>query len=131
MVLALFGASGVFGQLQDALNTICGVNPKPGGGVMSFLRARFLSLTMVGGVCFLLLASLTVETVLRGLSDCLKQVLPGGHILALALFLVFDLAVVVLLTYGTRVEPQEHAVKIEKIEKVLTNSQGCPRHNIL
>jgi membrane protein len=30
--LALFGASGVFGQLQDALNTIWGVKAKPGEG---------------------------------------------------------------------------------------------------
>jgi membrane protein len=97
VVLALFGASGVFGQLQDALNTIWGVKPKPGGGIMGFLRTRFLSFAMVGGVCFLLLASLTVETVLRGFSDYLRNVMPGGHILALALFLIFDLAVIVLL----------------------------------
>src|SRR5881392_2219449 len=32
IALALFGASGVFGQLQDALNTIWGVKAKPGGG---------------------------------------------------------------------------------------------------
>jgi hypothetical protein len=37
VVLALFGASGVFGQLQDALNTIWGVKPKPGGGLMGFI----------------------------------------------------------------------------------------------
>jgi membrane protein len=97
VVLALFGASGVFGQLQDALNTIWGVKPKPGGGIMGFIRTRFLSFAMVGGVCFLLLVSLTVETVLRGFSDYLKNVMPGGHILALILFLLFDLAVIVLL----------------------------------
>jgi membrane protein len=97
VVLALFGASGVFGQLQDALNTIWGVKPKPGGGLMGFIRTRFLSFAMVGGVCFLLLVSLTVETILRGFSDYLKNVMPGGHILALALFLIFDLAVVILL----------------------------------
>jgi membrane protein len=202
VVLALFGASGVFGQLQDALNTIWGVKPKPGGGIMGFIRTRFLSFAMVGGVCFLLLVSLTVETVLRGLSDYLKQAMPGGHVLALALFLIFDLAVVILLfamifrylpdakiawrdvwvgatltavlfvlgkfvlglylgsgaagsaygaasslitlllwiyyaaqillfgaeftqvyanTYGTRVEPQKHAIKVQVLEKVLTN----------
>jgi membrane protein len=97
VVLALFGASGVFGQLQDALNTIWGVKPKPGGGLMGFIRTRFLSFAMVGGVCFLLLVSLTVETVLRGFSDYLKNVMPGGHILALALFLIFDLGVIILL----------------------------------
>src|SRR6266513_5314554 len=39
--LALFGASGVFGQLQDALNTIWGVKAKPGECIVSFIRARF------------------------------------------------------------------------------------------
>jgi len=97
VVLALFGASGVFGQLQDALNTIWGVKPKPGGGLWVFIRTRFLSFAMGGGVCFLLLVSLTVESILRGFNDYLKNMLPGGHILALAVFLVFDLAVIVLL----------------------------------
>jgi membrane protein len=73
VVLALFGASGVFGQLQDALNTIWGVKPKPGGGVMGFIRTRFLSFAMVGGVCFLLLVSLTVEILLRPIFDSLKN----------------------------------------------------------
>jgi membrane protein len=97
VVLALFGASGVFGQLQDALNTIWGVKPKPGGGLVGFVRTRFLSFAMVGGVCFLLLVSLTVETLLRGLSEFLKGAMPGGDVLALVLFLLFDLAVVILL----------------------------------
>jgi membrane protein len=97
VVLALFGASGVFGQLQDALNTIWGVKPKPGGGVMGFIRTRFLSFAMVGGVCFLLLVSLTVEILLRGFSAYLKNVMPGGDILALTLFLLFDVAVVISL----------------------------------
>src|SRR5205814_258670 len=43
IALALFGASGVFGQLQDALNTIWGVKAKPERGIWRFLRARFLS----------------------------------------------------------------------------------------
>jgi membrane protein len=97
IIVALFGASGVFGQLQDALNTIWGVKPKPGGGIWGFLRARFLSFAMVGGVCFLLLVSLTVESVLRGLNTYLENILPGGHFLALAIFFIFDLAVIILL----------------------------------
>ena len=95
--MALFGASGVFGQLQDALNTIWGVKPKPGGGIMGFIRTRFLSFAMVGGVCFLLLVSLTIETALRGFSVYLRNVMPGGDIVALALFLIFDLTIIILL----------------------------------
>ena len=78
IALALFGASGVFGQLQDALNTIWGVKAKPGGGVWGFLRVRFLSFAMVGGVCFLLLVSLTLESVLKGFSHYVQATLPGA-----------------------------------------------------
>jgi membrane protein len=64
---------------------------------MGFIRTRFLSFAMVGGVCFLLLVSLTVETLLRGLRQYLQNMMPGGDIVALTLFLLFDMAVVVLL----------------------------------
>jgi hypothetical protein len=73
ILIALFGASGVFGQLQDALNTIWAVKPKPGQGIWGFIRARFLSFAMVGGVCFLLLVSLTLENLLRGLHSYLQK----------------------------------------------------------
>jgi membrane protein len=97
ILLALFGASGVFGQLQDALNTIWGVKAKPGGGIWGFLRSRFLSFAMVGGVCFLLLVSLTLESVLKGFSHYIQGVLPGGVVIAMAVYWTFDLAVVILL----------------------------------
>ncbi|PYI76125.1 MAG: ribonuclease BN, partial [Verrucomicrobia bacterium] len=90
-------ASGVFGQLQDALNTVWGVKAKPGGGIWTFVRSRFLSFAMVGGVCFLLLVSLTLETVLKGFSHWVQGIFPGGIVLALIVYWVFDLAVVILL----------------------------------
>lgn len=97
VVVALFGASGVFGQLQEALNTIWSVKPKPGAGLLGFIRTRFLSFAMVAGVCFLLLVSLTVESALRGLNDYLKNIMPGADVLAFALFALSDLAVITLL----------------------------------
>jgi len=95
--LALFGASGVFGQLQDALNTIWGVKAKPGASIREFLRARFLSFAMVAGVCFLLLVSLVIEAVLKALSDSLSTSLPGGTGVALGIYFIFDLFVVAFL----------------------------------
>jgi len=97
ILLALFGASGVFGQLQDALNTIWGVKAKPGAGILGFLRLRFLSFAMVGGVCFLLLVSLTFESMLKGFSHYVQAVLPGGIVIAMAVYWIFDVAVVILL----------------------------------
>jgi membrane protein len=67
----LFGASGVFGQLQDALNTIWEVEPKPGRGMMGIIRDRFISFTMVLGIGFLLMVSLVVSAALAGLNEYL------------------------------------------------------------
>lgn len=64
----LLGAGGVVGQLQTSLNTIWGVEPKPGQGVRGFLRQRFLSLAMVMGIGFLLLVSLIISAAITGLS---------------------------------------------------------------
>lgn len=90
-IVLLFGAAGLFGQLQDALNTIWEVNP-PGGGIWSIIRRRFLSFTMVLGTSFLLLASLVVSTVLSaitrwidgGANGCVAQI---GHFL-LSFFII-------------------------------------------
>jgi membrane protein len=97
IMVGVFGASGVFGQLQDALNTIWEVKPKPEGGIWAFVRARFLSFAMVGGICFLLLVSLTVESLIQGFGRYFQSMFPGGHFLALAVFFLFDLAVILLL----------------------------------
>jgi membrane protein len=55
VAVLLFGASGVFGELQDALNTIWEVKPKPGRGIWGAIKDRFFSFSMVFGVAFLLL----------------------------------------------------------------------------
>jgi membrane protein len=52
---------------------------------------------MLGGVFFLLLVSLTIETLLKGFSHYVQAALPGGLVIAVSVYLVFDFAVVVLL----------------------------------
>lgn len=75
-VILLLGASGVFGALQDGLNTVWEVKPKPGRGVVGIIKDRFLSLTMVLGVGFLLLISLALSAALSALGKYLGGVLP-------------------------------------------------------
>lgn len=61
-----FAASGVFAQLQAALNQVWGVGARPGSGLGTWARKRFLSLGLVGVLAFLvavsLVASALVET---------------------------------------------------------------------
>ena len=87
VALALFGASGVFGQLQDALNTIWGVKAKPGAAFWDYIRIRFLSFAMVAGVCFLLLVTLTIEALLERLQPLYRERrCPGGAALAFTIY---------------------------------------------
>lgn len=76
--ILLFGASGVFAELQDALNTMWGVKPKE-EGLKGLIRGRFTSFTMVLGTCFLLLVSLVISSVVAGMSETIAAYLPGGE----------------------------------------------------
>jgi membrane protein len=72
----LLGASGVFGQLQDALNTVWGVEAKEGRGVWGFIKDRFLSFVAVLGTGFLLLVSLVLSSALAALGKWFSGLLP-------------------------------------------------------
>lgn len=79
VVLLLLGASGVFGELQTALNTMWDVKPKPGRGWKGFVRDRFFSFTMVLGVAFTLLVSLAASALLATVGKVFAHLLPGGE----------------------------------------------------
>jgi len=97
IVVLLFGAAGVFGQLQDSLNTVWKVTPKPGRGIWGFVRDRFLSLTMVFGTGFLLLVSLVITAILSAMSASLSQWLPGGAALWQAVNMVVSFGMITFL----------------------------------
>jgi membrane protein len=91
IVVALIGASGVFAELQDSLNIIWEVRPKPDRGIMGTVRDRFLSVTMVLGIAFLLLVSMVVSSVITTVTQwMLAHVVShsGGHLAVVATFLV-------------------------------------------
>jgi membrane protein len=72
----LFGASTVFAELKDALNTIWGVTVKPGRAFFTLVRDRFLSFSIVLAIGFLLLVSLVLSAVLAGLGKYMSALLP-------------------------------------------------------
>jgi membrane protein len=76
ILVLLFGASGVFGELQDSLNSIWKVQPKPGRAWLTVIKERFMSFTMVVGTGFLLLVSLVINTALTALSHFFAHLLP-------------------------------------------------------
>lgn len=62
-----WGASGLFGQLQRALNIIWEVRPKPGGPIVPILKTRLVSFMLVVGVGIMLGLSMIVNTWLSNL----------------------------------------------------------------
>lgn len=85
----LLGASGVFAQLQDALNTVWGVEPKAGRGIWGAIKDRFFSFVAVLGTGFLLLVSLVLSAALAAFGKLFLSWLPGQE----AVLHVADLAV--------------------------------------
>lgn len=69
LITLVFGAIGVLAQLKDALNTIWEVPPKPGGGVIGFIRQNVLSLAMLLGIGFMLLVSLVASTAISAIGN--------------------------------------------------------------
>jgi membrane protein len=78
IVVLLLGASGVFVELQSAMNTIWKVAPKTGEGVMTFIRQRFASFAMVLVVALLLFASLLLSAVIPVVGKYLAGTMLGG-----------------------------------------------------
>ncbi|MGE5224422.1 MAG: YihY/virulence factor BrkB family protein [Omnitrophica WOR_2 bacterium] len=97
VVFLLLGASGLFGQLQDSLNTIWEVTPKPNQGILGIVKQRFFSFAMVLGIAFLLLVSLIISTVLSALGRFTLGLFPGFDVIMQVINFIFSFAVVTLL----------------------------------
>lgn len=73
----IFGASGVFIQLQESLNAVWNVEPSPQAGVKAVVRKRIFSFAMVVTIGFILMVSLIVSTTLAALSTFTNQLFPA------------------------------------------------------
>jgi membrane protein len=100
IITLIFGATGAFAALQDALNKAWHVQPDPAaGGLKTFFTKRLMSFGMILGVVFLLIASLAVSAALSAATTWLGGYLPSAFsgTLAHALTFVVSLAVIAAL----------------------------------
>jgi membrane protein len=83
----IFGASGVFGQLQGSLNLIWGADTLRRTGVKGQLQRRAASFSMILGIGFLLLVSLALSALISGLHQVFDAYLTvPGAVISLANF---------------------------------------------
>ena len=93
-VTLLAGASGVFAQLQDSLNSLWGVEPKEGRGIWGVIRDRFVSVGTLLGTGFLLLVSLVLSAALSAVGKWFGGWLPAPEFVLQGLELILSLAVI-------------------------------------
>lgn len=77
LVTLLFGASGVFSELHEAMNSVWNVRTKPGRGVLGFLKDKIFAFGLVLSVGFLLLISLIVSALLSAFGGYLEATFAG------------------------------------------------------
>ena len=101
VITLLIGATSVFGEIQDSINSIWGLKPRPKIGIMKLIKTRLLSFGMIGSLGFLLLVSLAVTAVIEGLGEKIKGMVPGiGEVLFYIINLVLTLGITTLLFGG-------------------------------
>ena len=92
----LLTASGVFGEMQSALNVIWKAEPKP-VSVGALVRARAISLGLVAALGFLLIASLAISAALSAFGQFLNAHLPFADLILLIINELIALTLVALL----------------------------------
>jgi len=86
-------ASGVFGEMQTALNAIWKAKP-PGTTVSRLIRARIASLGLVVALGFLLMVSLVVDTGLTAFGNYLDSILPFGKVVLMVLNVIVSILLI-------------------------------------
>jgi membrane protein len=95
IITLIFGATAVFTEIQDSINSIWGLRAKPKKGILKLIRNRFLSFSVVVSLGFLLLVSLAISTIIEGLSERLKASLPN---VTVVVFYILNLVISFIVT---------------------------------
>ncbi len=93
----IVGATTVFGQMQFSLNTLWGVTARPDrNSILLFIKNRFLSLTVVLAIGFVLLVSLILGVALRAVFQFADEWVPGSDALFSGAEILLSLLVISL-----------------------------------
>lgn len=94
-ITLLVGATTVFAEIQESINMIWGLKPKPKKSWLKLIQNRFLSFSVIASLGFLLLVSLGITTIIDGFSEKLKDYFPQVTIVIFyAVNIIITLAVI-------------------------------------
>ncbi len=101
IVVLAISATGVFGEIQDSINSIWGLQTKPRAGVLKIFINRLLSFSIIVSLGFILVVSLIANALISALSDNIH-----AHFSWIPVELFYALnqvvmAIVLILLFGT------------------------------
>jgi membrane protein len=99
-ITLLVGSTTVFAEIQDSINSIWGLKPKPKKNWLKMIQNRFISFSVIISLGFLLLVSLGITAIMDGLSHRLEAIFPD---VTVTLFYVLNQVItflVVALIFG-------------------------------
>src|SRR5215210_8685637 len=99
-ITLLVGATTVFAEIQDSINTIWGLKPKPKRGWLKLLQNRFLSFSVIISLGFLLLVSLGVSALIEGLSERLRSYFPEVTVVVFYIINLLITLIVITTIFG-------------------------------
>lgn len=94
-ITLIIGATTVFAEIQDSINTIWGLKPKPKRGWLKMIQNRLLSFSVIISLGFLLLVSLGVTAIIDGFSERLRAHFPD---VTVVVFYIVNVVVTLLVT---------------------------------
>ncbi len=96
VIVIIVGASGVFYELRQSLNTIWEVERKPGGGIMDFIKTRVTSFLFLFVIGILLFVTFAASAAVEALSGYMEGIIPASQYIVPAVnaFVFFGIGIV-------------------------------------
>lgn len=107
IITLMFTSTTIFVDIQDSINIIWGIKPKPKKGWLKLILNRLISFSMVLGLGFLLIATLIINSLIMIMMDLFNQYLPAFDINTLSWLntIITFLVIVVLFGFIFKVLP--------------------------
>lgn len=99
-ITLIIGATTVFAEIQDSINTIWGLKPKPKRGWLKMIQNRLLSFSVIISLGFLLLVSLGVTAIIDGFSERLRSYFPDVTVVVFYILNILITLVVITLIFA-------------------------------
>jgi membrane protein len=100
VITLIIGATGVFTEIQDSVNMIWGLKPKPKKGWLKMIINRLLSFSVIVSLGFILLVSLVINGLIEGLMDHLKAHFPDMAVILIYIINILVTFIVITILFA-------------------------------